>query len=585
MFLPFGGKAFATSTPEETRYLKKVHPSIKKFWDNNVIQLAEMLLKSKHSFNNKGLVVSIEINVGATGKIASTGLVASSGYDPFDDTAIEAVSSLERVPPPPKSLLSDDGKVHMFWTLKRVAPYSSAKMAQIRFVRYSTKTAIEKYTEQGLYQMAWQRLMHDSKTRGFNKEQISAFLAGVFFKLLGGSDMDAQVLQGIENVANTRILPGEPFVPFLPLAVGKSFYRIMLRKVSDITLCSMFRHSLGKSEDHATGCARELFLRRSTVCFDAKTRARIKQSRYEGVQLLLAGLEGKSAGAFGALHGVLVKALKGRFAPLALMAMGISGQANFLKDLKGRVSLSQNAEELAAALWAISVLPGKAAGLSLVNALRSKNNTTVMAAADLIWSYSGPEKMKTWKFATWELGNLIRKSKDPLVRKKAAFALVQITQGNLNNENNKYYFFLVLRTKDHASLTGIIPALNPQYPTSKKKLMSFVAHKKADLRALAIKRIADAGAPLPEPYLGKALVDSDVGVRVQAVRFCRDRKRLVAALQSVRRDMALYAARQLAKVDLPWLGATVSTLLKSKKSRDHMTAFILTSGLYGKTEH
>ncbi len=572
--------AWGAPSSAETTYLKQVLPHIRKIWDDNVIQLAGMLLRATHSFNNKGLVVSVEINVAPTGKVSSTGLVASSGYDPFDDTALDAVSSLDRLPPPPKALLSDDGKVHMFWTLKRVKPYSGVQLSQIRYVRYSTSMAVTKSLEQGLYALAWARLVRDGAKSGLPTEALDAFIAGAFFKRLGGDQMDQSAIQSVETLSTLAPLGPRALSPFLPLFASQSQIRSVLTLADGKTLCALLKSKLPFAYAHRDFIAFLLLKRKRGSCFDRRTLTVLKSGSFQGISLLLAGARMTAPGQYGTLKGILVPELSGKNAHAAFRAIQLSAQAQFLPILKAQLLKATDPTRIKTILLAISTLGTKSAGLTLVNGLRSPKNGIVMASADRIPAFRGADRDRIWKFATWELGSLIRKGRTPAIRERAAHALVAITQGKLKNENNRHYFLTTFRSRDIATLRGAVAALVPVHPMARKRLLAFVSHGNAELRKMAVSTLARAGDTGLRPTLPKLLADRVPGVRLAALALVTDTAVLKKFTASTDTRTRFIAARRLATLDAPWVYSTIASLLKSTKRADLLRALSLCAGLY-----
>ena len=97
-------------------YLASVHLRIhREFVDRFIANLPG----GQNEFSDETLVTKLEIILNRDGTIHRVGVVATSGYMPYDYGAFEAVMRGQPYPEAPSSILSGDGKVYMHWSFNR----------------------------------------------------------------------------------------------------------------------------------------------------------------------------------------------------------------------------------------------------------------------------------------------------------------------------------------------------------------------------------------------------------------------------------------------------------------------------------
>jgi TonB family protein len=572
------------SKETQRKYLKKISPSIVQLWDNNVIVLAQMLIKSNASFNSKKLAVTIEINIKPNGKVASTNLVTSSGNDPFDDTALAAVSSLPKFSVPPATLLSDDGLVHIFWTLKRVKPYSSIEHASIRFVKYTTPHAIANFLAQGLVNKAWKRLLSEVKSKGLKKKSLDAFIRGILLNKLNPNKISSSNLNTILKYYKIGIMPPQFVIPWLQNLNDETLFKDIVSKVaksSPSLLVEIFKRSMKYSESRSITVFEILVTKDANKYFDRKLLSLIQKSSFKGLKLIAIGAKIKKYKVLDVGDRTKLElAFKGTAKVMAAKAMGVSGRSEFFKLLKSEFSITKSKKLKIEIIKSISRLSNKKAGFSLLGYLKSKSVTQRSAALDGILEFNGEQKEKVWKFSTWELGPMVSKEPTIKMRCKAAEVMIKITQRNLSSVDNKHYFFVVLRTKNPRVLSSAVSAISPFNPLARKKLISFLSHRDLTVVYAAAKQLnllkSDKDVSL---QLAKLLNSKNKNLKVVGIAHDTKVGNLKFQILSNCLTCKYAASGQLYKSNSNLLHGKIFTSLISKKQDSIFSSLIFLFGM------
>ncbi len=480
----------------EKQFLKKLHPQLVKVWDNGVITLAKLLLKSNHAFNNKGLLVSLEILISADGKINSVNLIASSGYNQFDDTAIDAVSSLESTKAPPSVLVSDDGAVHIFVTLKRIKPYSSLSRMQVKYVSYSNKQAVQKYIEKGLVKQAWKRLLLERKEHNdkLTAECANSFISTFLQKYLSPVKINQNLINKIYNLVTWKQFPVEITLPYLQEIQDKQDFETLIGEIfkkSKSKFCRIIKQQLEKDVELATKFIDYSLQKKHKKCFDKEFFNQTSKIKDPSLKILVAVARSlKKSQSDSKIESFLIKKAKdNKTALTAIKAMGYSGKSVFFEPLKKIVENSNNSSVKAAAIIAISQLSLKKAGTYLLSTLKSNDKKVKKAAIKGTVIFQGSDKDRLAKFFIWSLDSIFKKSKNSKLKREAAKALIKLTQTDLENVNNKHYFYTVFRKSDKTILPHLIDAASLDSKISKNVIKSFLKDKRANIRLVTINKL------------------------------------------------------------------------------------------------
>jgi HEAT repeat protein len=116
----------------EQRYLAEIGAVIAFSWDGFVAACA--LLPRDHPLNRRELQVEALLMIAADGSVTARSL-SSSGNRDFDHGVGDVLVDITHLPPPPRSRMSDDGRVHVRWLFRRQvtpAPWTRARILQVR---------------------------------------------------------------------------------------------------------------------------------------------------------------------------------------------------------------------------------------------------------------------------------------------------------------------------------------------------------------------------------------------------------------------------------------------------------------------
>ncbi|MDA3862686.1 MAG: hypothetical protein PF689_02345 [Deltaproteobacteria bacterium] len=574
----------------EKKFLKKLYPQLVKGWDNGVITLAKLLLKSNHSFNNKGLLVSLEIMFSAGGKTNSVNLIAYSCYNQFDDTAIDAVSSLQLNQAPPAALLSDDGAVHVFVTLKRIKPYSSLNRMQVRYVRYSNKQAVQKYIEKGLINQAWKRLIKEKKKNDgkLSAECANAFVTSFLQKYMSSDKINQKLINNIYNLVNWKQFPFEIALPYLQEIQDRPNFETLIGKIlkkNKSKFCRIMKQQLDKDSELAAKFIDYALQNKQNNCFDEEFFKKANRIKDPSFQILLAGARDlKNTQSDSTIESFLVKKAKENTTALtAIKTMGYLGKAVFFEPLKKIIENSSESSIKAAAVIAISRLSLKKAGLYLLSVLKSNEDKVKYSAIKGTTIFQGPEKDKLAKFFIWSLDSILKKSKKSKLKREAAKALIKLTQTDLENVNNKHYFYTVFRKADQTILPHLIAAARLDSKISKKVIKSFLKNKSADIRLVTINKLGFEPDDF-KPYLFKKDYKDNSPLRPLSLVFEKRKKNLFYLIRSKGLYMSAFAGYALGKQYPEELYNSLSEMIKKKTWKNEpqkMLPWLL--GLYGNT--
>ncbi|MBU1243502.1 energy transducer TonB, partial [Myxococcota bacterium] len=230
---------------------------------------ASLLLKPTEAFNLPQLKVSVEIMLSTTGQVTNASVVASSGNDSFDHTALDAMLGMSRLPKPPTDLVSDDGLVHVFWTLSRTAPFSPVKNASVRYVRFTPENAIARYLQSGLLAPAWKRLMETEQAGSVSRSSLEAFIQHFLLRFYPPLTLPADALTPVQSMLQWESLPTSILVPYSKALADEIAFAALLRRLSSRgpeVLCALFESTLEYSEKRSLTVLQALLERPEAGC-------------------------------------------------------------------------------------------------------------------------------------------------------------------------------------------------------------------------------------------------------------------------------------------------------------------------------
>jgi TonB family protein len=100
-------------------YLEAIHAKVHRMWAETFLPMAESQLPKDHPVNAPSRAVELEVIITSEGKVALVKIAKASGSTDFDGSAVDVVKAAAPFVVAPEELLSDDGKVHVLWTLAR----------------------------------------------------------------------------------------------------------------------------------------------------------------------------------------------------------------------------------------------------------------------------------------------------------------------------------------------------------------------------------------------------------------------------------------------------------------------------------
>jgi TonB family protein len=147
-----------------------MHTKIHHLWTDSFLVMAEGQLPKDHPINVPSRATELEVIVTSEGKLAQVKVAKPSGSTDFDNSATEVIKAAAPFGIAYEDLLSDDGKVHVLWTLARDDRRCSG--ARVEVTTSPLEEAIPMLVAQGREKVALARQQAaDDKVRptGFTK--------------------------------------------------------------------------------------------------------------------------------------------------------------------------------------------------------------------------------------------------------------------------------------------------------------------------------------------------------------------------------------------------------------------------------
>ncbi len=140
------------------RYLRTVSARLTHIWVKVVLADVASTIVENDPFNDPRRKVTLRLHFSGEGKLEGAKVVRSSGYRPFDDTALHAVLLSHSYPRPPKTVRSDNGHVYLDWTFRRSKPYCRPAEKSVYRKLLPTRRAVRKFLRLGRFDRAVARL-------------------------------------------------------------------------------------------------------------------------------------------------------------------------------------------------------------------------------------------------------------------------------------------------------------------------------------------------------------------------------------------------------------------------------------------
>jgi TonB family protein len=570
-----------TARPAESQYLARIQPRVASVWDESVILHASLLLKPADAFNATSLKVGVELMLDTEGKVSNASVVASSGNEPFDHTALEAVLSITGLPRPPEELVSDDGLVHVFWTLQRAEPFSPLRNASVRYVRFTPENAIARYLQSGLVAPAWKRLLETEQGGSVSRSSLEAFILNLMLRFLPPTTLPADAQGPITSLLHWEALPAPVLVAY-SRAIGDDagFSRLLVHAAaSPDALCRLFEDTLAYSERRAAQTLQAL-LERSELPCGSLIAEKGAASNWASVKLLsTAAALRQSATLSDADRQSLISRATGADLVPAIRAMGLSRKVEFYDFLTGLQAKETDTEVSAELMGALGSLPHGPAMLKMIAGLKHKQARVRRAAIAGLAAYQGPDREKHAKTGIWDLHKLVKSDPEPEVRRLAAAAIITLAARDLKNENNKHYFALVLRETDAQVVEAMINVLPPAVDQAKKKLIGYLGHATPEVKLAAARRLrALRNDPEVEAALKPWVNASDERLRYFALGYAGVPE-LTLGFEKLSMLSRTESAFHIARRDGTWLIKAADPLVNSGKPADLLNALPLLLGL------
>ncbi len=545
-----------TGKAVETRYIQQLEPHLARVWDESVILMAGLLLQPGEAFNQKGLKVSLEIQIGTTGRVSNASVVSSSGNEAFDDTALDAVLHLRDLPRPSDELLSDDGLVHVFWTLQRSEPFSTSKGASVRYVRFTPENAVIQNLRNGMIGPAWTRVLNTGSAGSYSKSVLVAFISEFLTRFYPPATMNPSARPFMQALLHVDAVPAEIRIPYLRTVVDENVFLGLVQRMagkSPGSLCGIFENSLEYSEARTVHVMTMILERKESDCL-ARLTERGRASNWRSVKDLAEAAALRMADLDTETRDAWVARLGTSDVVSVMRIMGYSRKADFYDGINARIARESDPEIQAEAFRAMGFLPHAQVGTRLIAAMKNRNSLIKRAAIFAFQHYPSPHLDKILKVGIWELHSIVKKDTDAENRKLAAQALVSMAVRDLKNENNRHYFSLVFREKEPALLEAMIRVLPPENENARKRLIAFLSDSNPELRFAAAEQLYQLGPnPDVDPHFRGWINSSEERFRFFALRMAGSPQELITGYENLPMRSRFEVCLQMSRRDPPWL--------------------------------
>lgn len=151
-------------------YLQALHAKVHRLWADSFLLMAEGQLAKDHPINDKSRATELEVVLTPEGKLADVNVAKPSGSSDFDASAMDVVRASAPFAVAPEDVLSDDGKVHVWWTLARDDRRCSG--VTVRVHSLALEDAVSVLVAQGRDALAIERLKaaeDENRQAGFGR--------------------------------------------------------------------------------------------------------------------------------------------------------------------------------------------------------------------------------------------------------------------------------------------------------------------------------------------------------------------------------------------------------------------------------
>lgn len=477
-------------------YLEAVHAKVHRVWADTFLPMAQSQLPKDHPVNAPSRAVELEVIIASEGKLALVKIATPSGSTDFDASAVDVIKAAAPFVVAPEELLSDDGKVHVLWTLARDDRRCSGAHIDIR--TEALRDAVPMLVAQGREKAAIARIQAAD-----DKERQAAFTRFARAWLDRYEDDKELGLQ----VAEANALAGDPrgaarlqkAVASTDDAAAATAQSIAQGLASlKVAVCPVFKQSfarpavLGKkgavpapSDDDDDAPPRPAM--QDIDDNEFLDRIKAEETRERTLQLLSAGADGVCLSF--AISVANDRTAKPSDRALALWSLGHSDSPEGKAAAR---SLLHDSEPMvrAAAIWAEGQQgPSKGAVFRLIPFMRDKS-VAVRASAAAALVRVGGEEVLPQLFQVW-------KEKDPNL-----FAALAGELADLSGDASAQMLVRLLRKDDRRVRLAAARALAARHDEAAGKAVSELAKASdAELKFLAgsvldpASRVAAASAP------------------------------------------------------------------------------------------
>jgi TonB family protein len=159
---PLGAEPSADDSRPGGAYLEAIHAQIHPLWAQNFLESLRLQLPPDNQLNRPALYVVVDMAIAADGTLHDVLLQHPTGFNPFDQAAVQIVRDASPYPKPPADLASDDGYVHVTWTLARDVRQCSPADAQVVVEEAPLAQAVKLLVQRGDVVEAGQRIIKEA---------------------------------------------------------------------------------------------------------------------------------------------------------------------------------------------------------------------------------------------------------------------------------------------------------------------------------------------------------------------------------------------------------------------------------------
>lgn len=220
--------AGASESSSVRAYLLGVSARLQAMWVGVVLADVASTMVENDPFNDPRRQVTIRVHFSGRGALEDARVMKTSGYAPFDQTALHAVLLSHAFPRPPRAALSDNGHVYLDWVFRRSRPYLRPASSAVYRKLLPAQRAVRKFLRLGRFDRAVARLVTAYRQGRLSQAAHAFGLEVIRLAATQGRAVDAKNF--VRTLADAA-MPLEVFRALLGGLVGSGTYAAVVRNL------------------------------------------------------------------------------------------------------------------------------------------------------------------------------------------------------------------------------------------------------------------------------------------------------------------------------------------------------------------